>query len=266
MRDAFLAPESLYAFAPAGGDLPDDLHLSRREVGKHVFFFAVSSTHRSRELTFRAAALPDGPLFVVGEGRRVEVRGEAFTDTFLPHGTHVYTTNERLARSLDIAAVLKEIETAYNPPLKPDNLAHKSRGTKAEVSPPSHAKHYPPPEYIIDGSKRSSWYNDPVSVEEAPPQSVDLVFAKPEKVSRLVLDSNLSRLEIQRPDGEAWTTIKEAGLRPGVQDKRRAVQTIRFPEVETTKLRVLLKEAKGVEMQGLWYPQIWEIEAYRSAR
>jgi len=263
LRNAFLASESPHAFAPASGDLPEDLHLSRREVGKHVFLLVVSSPYRPRELTFRAAALADGPLFVVGEARQVEARGGEFVDTFVPHDTHVYTTNERLARSLNIAAVLKEIETAYNPPLKPGNLTHKSRGTKVEVSPP-HGHHYPPPEHIIDGSKWSSWHNAPVRKEEAPPQWVDLVFAKPERVSRVVIDSNLSHLEIQRPDGEAWITLAEARL--AAEDKRRDVQTIRFPEVETTRLRVLLKAAKGVEILEHWFPQIWEIEAYHSAR
>ena len=261
LRDAILAPESPNQFAPAGGDAPEDLHLSRREVGEHAYLFAVSSSHTPRELAFRAALLADGPLFVVGEARQVEVRGGKFTDSFEPYDTHVYTTSEGVARQLDIAAVLKEIETAYNPPLKPGNLAQKGRGTKVEVS--EEYDSCPPFEYIIDGSKWSSWHSE-ANLIRGKEQWVDVVFAEPQKVSRVVIDSNISHLEIQIPDGEAWTTLAEA--KSAGKDARREVQTVRFPEVETARLRVLVKAVKGGKVMEDGLFQIWEIEAYRSVK
>ena len=98
-------------FAPAGDHPTADLHLSRREAGQHVYLFAISSAHKPWELSFHVAALANQPLYVVGEARQVEVRAGKFTDSFEPYDTHVYTTNQRLAGQLDMAAVLREINS-----------------------------------------------------------------------------------------------------------------------------------------------------------
>ena len=119
LRDAILASESPSAFAPAGDHPAADLHLSRREAGQHVYLFAVSSAYDPREFSFRVAALANGPLFVVSEARQVEVRAGQFTDSFEPYDTHVYTTNQRLAEHLDMAAVLREINSEQPRPKHP---------------------------------------------------------------------------------------------------------------------------------------------------
>ena len=111
LRDAILASESTAEFAPAGDHPAADVHLRRREAGQHVYLFAVSSAYKPREPSFRVADLANGPLFVVGEARQVEVRAGKFSDSFEPYDTHVYTTNQRLAEQLDMAAVLREIRS-----------------------------------------------------------------------------------------------------------------------------------------------------------
>jgi len=255
LREAIMAPESAQEFAAVGvEENPPTIHLSRREVGEHTYLFAVSTSDKARDLGFRIAAFADAPLYVVAEARPVQVRGGAFTDSFAPYATHVYTTDRRVAEQLSIASVLKQIEVSAHPPVKPGNLAWKGRGAKAEVSTEGAPRRCPPPEYMIDGSQWSSWRRGGL------PEQVDIVFAQPEKISRVVIDSNISHMELQAERKEAWVTLAE--VQSPSRATRRAVQTLRFPATKTRRLRVLCRSVKRGQVAPDTIVQIWEIEAY----
>ena len=119
---------------------------------------------------------------------------------------------------------------------------------------------------MIDGSDMSSWDNSRTfGKPESPfPQWVDLIFTEPQKVSRVQVDSNASHLEIRIPDGDAWTTVAEAKSAP--DSARREAQTVDFAQVETQRLRVLVRAVKGWKDAEDWTIQIWEIEAYENWR
>jgi len=177
------------------------------------------------------------------------MRRGAFADAFGPYATHVYTTDESVARQVDLAAVRRQLDAAANPPAKPGNLA-----AKVQVRAKGPANRCPPPAYMIDGSPWSSWRRGRV------PEPVDVLLVQPRKVSRLVVDSNLSRLAIQVPRGAEWTTVAEAESTN--VDVRRETQTVRFPAVETDRVRVLAREIKGGKTVQDTIAQIWEIEVY----
>lgn len=259
LRDAILAPQSPHAFALVGEEA--DLALARREVRDEVYLLAVNASRKPRELRFRAAEIADARLQVVGEARSVEVRGGEFTDAFEPWDTHIYTTDEHVARQISLATVGRRIDALRNPPVKRGNLAWKGLGTKVEPSQEL-GRVCPPPEYMIDGSDISSWDNSHSwRKPESPfPQWVDVVFTKPQKASRVLVDSNASHLQIQVPDKDAWATIAEA--KSARNDVRREVQTIGFPQVETQRLRVLVRAVKGWKDAEDWTVQIWEMEVY----
>lgn len=251
LREAILAPPSPHEFAAESRDL----HLSRRQVAQHIYLFAVSSSGKARDVAFNAMALPDGPLFVVGEARSVQVRGGQLRDSFKPYDTHVYTTDGHIAEQLDIASVLKDIEVASNPPVKPGNLAHQSRGTKVLMSKQPLPNRCPPPDRIIDGSKWSSWRS-----WDRVPNWVEIVFAQPEPVCRVVIDSNISDVAIQVEREGAWAMLGEAhAAKTGV---RREAQTIQFPATKTQKLRVLSRAVKGGKVVQDSITCIWEVEVY----
>ena len=259
LREAILAPESPLEFAAVhDGEDVQDLHLSRRQPGADTCLFAVSSSEQPREVTFRVAALPDGPLFVVGESRTVEVRSGVFSDAFAPGATHIYSSAERLARPIRMATALRDIEANAHPTAKPGDLAAESRGGAVSVAQGPQPQRWPAPGYMNDGSAFSSWYRGPL------PQQVDVVLAQPQHVSRVVLDANISHVEVQAWHEDAWRTVAEA--RSARADVRRETQTIRFAPVQTGKLRILARAVKSVMSMPDRVVQIWGIEVYADAK
>ena len=256
LREAILAPESAHEFVVTGpGAKEGHVHVSRRAVGPDAYLFAVSSLGKARDIGFHAAALTDRPLFVVGEARAVEVRTGEFVDHFEPFATHVYTTSRRVAEQLHIAAALNEIDAAARLVAKPGNLAHKSRGTTVEVSRQPPPNRCPPAERAIDGS-RWSWWKSWGGL----PHGVDIVFAQPETIARVVIDSNISHVEVQAQSAGVWTKLAEATSTR--DDTRREVQILRFPAVNTSRLRVLSRAVKAGRFVPDSTSQVWEIEAY----
>ena len=255
LREAILAPESPLSFAAVhAGEELEDLHLSRRQIGDNTCLFAVSSSNQPREVTFRVAALPDGSLFVVGESRTVEVRSGVFSDTFAPCATHIYSSDGRMAREVRMAAALKDIEANAHPTAKPGNLAAKSNGGVVAVPQGAAPQRCPPPDYMNDASPFSSWYRGSL------PQQVDVVLAKPQRVSRVVIDSNINHVEIQAWRDDVWYSLAES--RSARADVRRETQTIRFPPVNTEKIRILARSVKSVMSMPDRVAQVWEVEVY----
>ena len=259
LQEAILAPESPRKFT---GDLGEEevptLHVGRREVGKHTFLFAISTLDKARKLTFRAAELPDGSLFVVGEARKIELRKGAFTDSFAPYETHIYTTDRQIAERLPLAAVRKQLEENAHPPVKPGNLAHRSHGTKVELKVKPLPHRCPPADGIIDGSPWSWWKS-----WGKLPHTLDLVFPKPVTISRVVVDSNISDMAIQAQRDGKWVTL--ADVQSKKPDARREVQTISVPATTTSRLRVVSRAVKGGKIVKGRTTRIWEIEVYGRA-
>lgn len=260
LREAIFAPKSPHKFIAVkdSGKYPEDLHLSRREVGKDFYLFAVSSSDKRRKTRFNTGKTRNKKLFVVGECREVELQKGEFSDSFEPYDTHIYTTNKSIARQLDIACVFKEIDVTCSPVIKPGNLAHESRGTTVKVScrdtNESPLKH-PPINSIIDGIKASSWRGSPEL-----PSGVEITFAKPEKICRAVIDSNICHLQIEVEKDGTWVRVADEEI--DMKMPRREVQTVKFPLVETKRLLLRSLAVKDGKVVGGKGTQIWEIEVY----
>jgi len=135
LSKAILAPKSHNKFITVkkNGKREPDMHLSRRETTNDLYLFAASSSNKKRKITFNAENLKCKELFVIGENRKINLKRGMFSDLFEPYSTHIYTTNMSIANKLNIASVLKKIETTCNPVIKAGNFAVKS-GTKIKVS------------------------------------------------------------------------------------------------------------------------------------
>ncbi len=255
LREAIFAPESSNKFTVIKGIRKShDLHLSRRQVGKDSYLFAVSSSDRARNVKFSVSDIRDRKLFVVGEARNVRIKSGEFTDSFKPYDTHIYTTNESLAYQLNIAGVYKKIKANCTPIIKPGNLA--SKNCRTRLSWTRRLECFPSSNSIIDSIKGTSCWGEAGTV----PSWVELTFDKPERISKVVVDSNISHLQVEVEKNGAW--VKVAEVKTNKSDLRREVQTIKFPLVETKKLRLqslALKRGKVVEGK---FTEIWEIEVY----
>jgi len=258
LQEPILAPESPHDF---GGDTGKEtvrtLHVSRRQAGEHTFLFAISTSDNARDVSFRVGGLPDQPFSVVGEGRTVQLRTGAFTDSFAPYETHIYTTDQRIAEQLPLTEVHRTLDDAAHPRVKPGNLAHRSRGTEVKPSVEPLPRRCPPPEHIIDGTPWSWWKS-----WGRLPHTVDLIFLKSVTVSRVVIDSNISHLEIRAQRGGEWITLAE--VKSPKPDARREVQTARFPPTALRRLRVISRAVKGGKIVKDTTSRIWELEAYAS--
>ncbi len=248
LREVIFAPESLHKFSVAKDTGKSaELHLSRRQVGKDTYLFTVSSSGKKREIEFKASGLSDRQLFVVGEGREVRLQRGEFTDSFEPYDTHIYTTNKSLAYRLSIANVYKEIKDTCTPVIKPGNLAHKSRGTTIRFSKKT-TNRLPPLNFVIDGIKTTSFWGG----RGKRPSWVEIIFTGPEKVCKVLIDSNICHLQVEVENNGAWIRVADAKI--DRSSLLREVQTVKFPLVETKKIRLhSLMDA---------IPQIWEIEVY----
>ena len=109
----------------------------------------------------------------------------ADSKTDLPH-----TINTNVARQLDIPSVRAEIQRAKRALIKPGNLAHLSNGTTVKVSSIGRFSYVP--ERMLDGADFLCWYDN---TKDELNDWVELTFARPVRISRLVVDSNMVRNE-----------------------------------------------------------------------
>ena len=101
------------------------------------WIFAGSFQQKTLNANMEIPALKERKLYVFGENRSLEVKNGKFSDTFKNFDTHIYTTNEKMAKAIDFAAVEKSIQAAYAKRQKPGNLAfqqHEDEKLRLEAS------------------------------------------------------------------------------------------------------------------------------------
>jgi len=253
LQGAILAPPSPRDFTVE--PVSEHWRLSRREVGGHMYLLAVSTSEEVQEAAFTVPGLKASRLWVVGEGREVEVRAGRFADRFEPCATHLYTTDRGATAGLDIARVQREIEAAKQALIKPGNLAHQSRGVTVRVS--STGDYCQGPQAINNGEAAMRWWD---ATREELPDWVELEFPRPEKVARVVVDSNMVhfRIEVER-DGQ-WATVAEVTFDGSQSEEGRQVRTIPFAPVATRRLRITSLAVRSEHGSG--HTVVWEVEVY----
>ncbi|MEA3403672.1 MAG: carbohydrate binding family 9 domain-containing protein [Armatimonadota bacterium] len=236
------APDEVSVQAPQ----PEHMHVAVRRAGGELYVFAVSTATQPQEATVTVAGAPER-LYVVSEGRRVELAEGAIADRFDVYATHIYTTDGALAERDQLEDVQRRIAEADAAREKPGNLAFEDSGVEVEIS--SGSRYGNTPGRVVDGIEgHMGWRADRQAEGD---HWLKLTWPDPVAIGRVVIYSpSIAEAEIQVPDGEAWTTVATASG----TDRLEAT----FGAVETTSLRILVNRLAGEASE----PTIQEVEAY----
>lgn len=207
LKAAILAPDSDDEVT-VEADHPEHLHAAARRAGGELYVFAVSTATEPQEATI---TLAEGPprLFVVSEDRAVGLAGGAITDTFGIYATHIYTTDEDLARRDTLQSVQQRIAEADAARKKPGNLAFEDSGVALEIS--SGARYNNTPARVVDGIETHMGWRADRAAQGTP--WIVLRWPEEQTFSRVVIyTSNVLSLEVQVPGTEEgqWQTVAEA--------------------------------------------------------
>jgi hypothetical protein len=89
-RDVARLGPAIYMPSIAGSDASAQVQMSARTWAGATYVFAVNAGWTAADTTFTIPSLNGRPLTVMGESRRVNSDGDAFTDHFAPLAVHVY--------------------------------------------------------------------------------------------------------------------------------------------------------------------------------
>src|SRR5262249_41597520 len=94
----FVLPSVRAAETIASSDAPIESATRKAEDGE-LYLLAVNAGSKQRQATFRLpAGSKTAEVHVLFENRKLSVKDGAFTDSFRPHDTHVYSTTSKLPR------------------------------------------------------------------------------------------------------------------------------------------------------------------------
>lgn len=226
-----------------------------REVDGKVFLILAHHQPGAQDATVRCDLLRGRKsLFVLSEGRTVEVDNGSFRDHWEEGAVHVYTDDPLAASFPTVEQVTAELADRARRSAQPGNLLHWSHGTRAVASPGYYAPWFEQYfYYVINGiSDDLGWYLS----HGQPPQWLELVLPQARNIGRVVVYTpNLADYDLQfyGPDG----TVQVAEVRGNESEV--AEHSFR-PPLPTLKLRITARAVRpGAEPRGA---MVREIEAY----
>ena len=225
------------------------------------WIFAGSFKPETLQANMEIPALKDCKLYVFGENRTVEVKDGKFSDTFKNFDTHIYTTNEKMAKAIDFAAVEKSIQKAYEKRRKPGNIAfQQNEDEKLQVTASSsifataRRSRNSALWHVTDGAFRNG---DRMYFEAKAPGTggewLELKFHNPiefSKVDIYPLNDSLCDYVVEAKQGEKYVTLSEMKNASG------KVQSHKFDTFKSDTIRIrAIKSRKAMS--------IIEIEIYK---
>ncbi len=230
---------------------------SLREAGGHFYLFSVNTSEDVLEAEFALPGIGAGEINVVSENRIVRLENESFRDSFSKYETHIYTTDPSLGHLTSIQDVKAKIEEEKIRRRKPGNILFREYiddGIKiAASSSLLGGLRNQGLIFLLDGItedvQRLYWRD---TTPDIYPDWVDIEFANPEKISRIVVyTADLEDFEFQVDSGSGWETVKEVR-----GNESRRVEAV-FSPVDAMKIRIYITGSKGR------FSTLYEIEAYR---
>jgi hypothetical protein len=98
------------------------------------------------------------------------------------------------------------------------------------------------------------------ATREELPDWVELEFPRPEKVSRVVVDSDIVHFRIEAEKDGPWLPVAERQVGEYEAQAYRAVHTLTFAPVETRRLRIISLAVRSEHSRG--HTVVWEVEVY----
>lgn len=255
LEKAILAPPPA---VPVQVEAAVEMGLFAREVDGKVYLILAHHQPGAQEATVRSELLEGRKsLFVLSEGRTVEVVNGAFSDHFTEGDVHVYTDDPEAIRFPTVDQVIAELADRAAQSVKPGNLLHYAGGSRAVVSGGAYApwfeQYY---YYALNGiTDDLGWYLS----HGQPPQWLEVVLPQARNVGRVVIYTpNLADYDLQffGPDG----AVRGAEIRG---NEAPVAEHCFQPPLPTMKLRITARAVRA----GADPPRalVREIEAYEDA-
>ena len=197
-------------------------------------------------------------LYVLSEGREVAVQAGAFTDRFTEGDARVYTTDPRARDLKSVAAVEQELSERERACVKPGNLLHSSKGTRALASEGFYAPwFFQYFYYALNGiTDDIGWA---ASHAGGKPAWFEVVLKQPARVGRIVLYTpNLKdyTLDLRAPDGSVQRVTVTDNKTFGV------IEHNFRPALSCMKIRLTVTAVQPATCEMGNVPLLREIEAY----
>ena len=230
----------------------DDIAVRARAAGGHVYLILVHHKPGAREVTVRWEPLMAMKrLYVMSEGRDVDVKRGTFADHFKEGDVHIYTDDPKARDLPTIKTIADELARRKEALAEPGNLLHWTRGTKVRASkgfyaPWFHQFYY----YAVNGITDDKGWN--AYAWDKKSAWVEMTLKSSAQIGRLVIHTpNLRdyQLDFLAADGTK--------RRAKVNGNNKKVVIHRFrPPVDCLKLRLTATAVRDGA------PQASEIEAY----
>lgn len=229
---------------------PEHIHVSARRVGDDVYLFTANTDTAPQDVKLTLTGAAPGKLWVVSEGRSVEVVNGLLQDHFDTYATHIYTTDPKVGGRETLAIPRAAIAKAEAARRKPGNLAFEDNGTTVEVS--SSAQYGSTPNRLLDGITGGMKWTDRTPREL--PDWATVRWPQPVSIGRVVVYSpTVAAYEVQVPEGDGWRTVGRSSAPDGTR-----LETILDAAVTTSAIRVLVTKLLPDQI----YTTVWEVEAY----
>lgn len=239
----------------------DNVRTLVREMNGHLYLFVSNASNDPREIEISIPGIEKRAkqLTVISENRKVELRGNRFTDKFDTWEPHVYTTCSKPTGLLSVKQICEKIASANAARKKPGNLAFqmfKGDGVLLNAS-----SRHPGTEnalwHIVDGIiTTKDHYRKLTWTDMTPnkfPDWVEIKLPQKHNIGRVVvypMEKSLKDYQIQAFIAGKWETVARAGGK--AVDKL----THTFAKVNTDKIRIWITATNGPNSR------IAEVEIY----
>jgi len=251
LKEAVLAPDAGDVLE-IHADQPEQIHTSVRRVGDVVYVFAVNTATKKQNVRFgfKDGVTSPGRLYVVSEDRSVPVDDDQFSDHFEYYDTHIYVSDEQIAKRETLAEVHAEIAKRDAARKKPGNLAFEDSGIKVTACSEIDIK--TTTNKLFDGTTGGRGWRDGTPSEF--PDWIEVAWPKAVEFNRVVVASETAaEIAVLVPDQDGgW---KQVAVTKRIADPE---ATLRFPTVKSDRFRVEVRKNRRGESSTT----IAEIEAY----
>lgn len=245
LKDAVLADDVPGAVTVKAAK-PEHMHVSLRRVGDELTLFAVNTATEPQEATITLKGAP-ASLFVVSEGRKVNLANGSFTEKFDTYASHVYSTDEALSKREQVAAAQAAVDADNAARKKPGNLAYEEFGARAVIS--SGAQYGNNPGRVFDGMTTGmGWLS---KTPDKLGEWLQVIWPSEQTVGRVVAyTTSILEAEVQVPAGnDEWKTVGKLTGEP---------LTATFAPVKTDTIRILVTAHQPDKKQST----LQEVEVY----
>lgn len=261
--------------APTCGN--EAVFVAARKRGTEWLIVAANSTRKAVDAEITLPAFSGRALYVVSEGRDLEVTGGVWADTFAPLETHIYVSRpepalKALPTLAETRAEVERMEQAFRKQ-NPSEFTYRD-GARLSAS-----WEFPDPDKIgrkiwyrmIDGYPGTQWvvghayrHPDPKSWKQkdfsSPGRWIEVRAEEARPVNRLraVTTAGMT-FDLQLPDGDGWETVKGETRTDSPSRHHKletATMTARFELRDTDRFRLLFNEL-GTEREAILELSAW---------